>query len=89
VYEFTDKDTRAKFKRTKYGKKTNKMLYTVLMISLMIAIPYALIIILGIKVDEILLSAYRYCVIGALCAACYFDGKRDGAMEQFKKNNKN
>jgi len=89
MYEFTDKEIRSKFKRTKYGKKTNKMLYTSLVITLILALPYALITILNINIDENLISSLSYLLIVALCVVCYFDGKRDGAIEQFKKNNKN
>lgn len=89
MYEFTDKEIRTKFKRTKYGKKTNKMLYTSLVITLLLALPYVLITILDINIDENLISSLSYLLIVALIVVCYFDGKRDGAIEQFKKNNKN
>lgn len=93
MYEFTKKEIRDKFKRTKYGKKVNKM-FT---ISIIIALIFCFIwgfangFIEGAeleltKVQESLLNGLTILTLIALTTGCYFDGKRDGAIEQFKRS---
>lgn len=96
MYEFTDKEIRKKFKKTQYGKKTNKLLYISLSIALVATVVCGLIIGFktGFNVDlkessEILLIALKALTFVTIIIACYFDGKRDGAIEQFKKTTKN
>lgn len=86
MYEFSKKELREKFKETEYGKKVNTWLY----ISFIIAIPFFLLFILSNfdvvtfskNTKEMIDSAFLIFAI----IACYFDGKRDGAIEQFKKS---
>lgn len=93
MYEFSKKEIRSKFKETEYGKKTNKWLYmslggvgAVVFSSLVIAL---MIFLKVIKIDEELFTAligiFNYFLFISLIIACYFDGKRDGAIEQFKQ----
>ena len=95
MFEFSNKDLRHEFNKTAYGKKTNKMLY----ISLIIAIIFFIIscimyFIIDLRHDFInefqglLLNVSYGLTIISFILACYFDGKRDGAIEQFKRDNK-
>ena len=95
MYEYSKKEARNKFKKTEYGKKTNKMLYISLIIALVFFIASCIVFflmgagseILSTKEDmwlNILFGATAISVI----IACYFDGKRDGAIEQFKRSMK-
>ena len=99
MYEFSSKEIRAKFKETEYGKKTNKLLYTFLTITLSILVlPFvfgflsgAEIINLSEKTIDLVLTIADGIFYVFLFITCYFDGKRDGAIEQFKRtfdNNK-
>lgn len=94
MYEFTKKEIRKKFKETEYGKKTNRWLYTSAIIALVVFIIGETLGILYftdvLKVEDncffnclgiILPVFFITCII-----ACYFDGKRDGAIEQFKRD---
>ena len=94
MYEFTNKEIRKQFKETDYGKKTNRWLYTTAVIALLIFIIGEIIAILYftkvLKIDE---SCFYSCLSLILpvffissIIACYFDGKRDGAIEQFKRD---
>lgn len=94
MYEFTKKEIRKQFKETEYGKKTNRWLYTSAILALLVFIVGEIISILyftkTIKLDdecfysclEIILPIFFITSI----IACYFDGKRDGAIEQFKRD---
>lgn len=84
MYEFTDKEIRKKFKETAYGKKTNKMLYISLPFGIAALVFYILITINVIKLDEATLRLAFAIIYVAVIIMCYFDGKRDGAIEQFK-----
>ena len=97
MYEFTKKEIRKQFKETEYGKKTNRWLYTTAVIALVILISGEALSILYVtnvlKIDE---SCFLTCLSIIIPAfflssiiACYFDGKRDGAIEQFKRDLKN
>lgn len=95
MYEFSNKEARNKFKKTEYGKKTNKMLYISLGISLVLFISSCVAFILvgcGNKVlsatEDMLLNILFIITSIAVIISCYFDGKRDGAIEQFKIDNK-
>ena len=95
MYEFSDKEIRAKFKKTEYGKKTNKMLYISLAVSLVLFIASCVAFFLMGAGKELLTTTqdmWLNILFGitaiAVIIACYFDGKRDGAIEQFKKENK-
>ena len=94
MYEFTKKEIRKQFKETEYGKKTNRWLYITAVIALVILIFGEVLSILYItnilKIDE---NCFLTCIsiiipVFFLTAiiACYFDGKRDGAIEQFKRD---
>ena len=86
MYEFTDKETRSKFKKTKYGKKTNKMFYIALPFGIIALIIYLLITTNVIKLDELMYRFIFSLVFIAVVIMCYFDGKRDGAIEMFKND---
>lgn len=92
MYEFTKKEIRNKFKKTKYGKKVNKM-FTVSII-----IVFIFCFILGFsagfihgaelelnKMQENLLNVFSSFTFASIIIGVYFDGKRDGAIEQFKR----
>lgn len=92
MYELTDKKIRTKFKKTKYGKKTNEMLYKSL-IFVFSMIVVSLLTILFYYIDLISNCVFMILVPIISClffisiiTACYFDGKRDGAIEQYKKD---
>ena len=85
MYEFTDKETRKRFKETEYGKKTNKMFYAALPFGMIALVFYILIITNIIKIDEMTLRMVIGLIYIAIIIMCYFDGKRDGAIEQFKR----
>jgi flagellar basal body-associated protein FliL len=91
MYEFSEKEVRIKFKKTEYGKKTNKMLYISLIIALVFFIASCIAFFLMGAGSEILSTTedmWLNILFGltaiAVIIACYFDGKRDGAIEQFK-----
>ena len=84
MYEFTDKKIREKFKKTKYGKQVNKYLYISLGCLLIVILAIIICAILKTPIKDIaaLLSLPLFISIVFMC---YFDGKRDGAIEQFKR----
>lgn len=94
MYEFTKKEIRKQFKETEYGKKTNRWLYTSAIIALSIFIIGEIVSILYftnvIKLDEKIFYGCLKIVLPiffiSCITACYFDGKRDGAIEQFKRD---
>ena len=94
MYEFTKKEIRKQFRETEYGKKTNRWLYTTAIITLLVLIIGETIGILYFtKVLKIEESCFFNCLgiimpvfFIACVTACYFDGKRDGAIEQFKRD---
>lgn len=93
MYEFSDKEFRNKFKKTEYGKKTNKMLYISLIVAFILFIASCVVFFLMGAGSEILTTTedmWLNILFGitsiAVIIACYFDGKRDGAIEQFKKS---
>ena len=97
MYEFTKKEIRKQFRETEYGKKTNIWLYTTAIIALLVLIiGETLGILYFTKVLKIEESCFYSC-LGIIIPvffitsiiACYFDGKRDGAIEQFKRDLKN
>lgn len=94
MYEFTKKEIRNQFKETEYGKKTNRWLYTSAILALLVFIVGEIFSILyftnTLKLEE---SCFFTCISIILpvffitsIIACYFDGKRDGAIEQFKRD---
>ena len=85
MYEFTDKETRKKFKETEYGKKTNKLLYISAPFGIIALIFYILITTKVIELGDSMLSFAFGLIFIAVIIMCYFDGKRDGAIEQFKR----
>ena len=95
MYEFSDKKVREKFKKTEYGKKRNKKLYISIVIAFILFVISCCSFfimsaggkILNITQDLILNIIYGITAI-AIIIACYFDGKRDVATEQFKIDNK-
>ncbi len=95
MYEFSDKEARTKFKKTEYGRKTNKMLYISLVIAVVLFIASCIIYFVVAfdnkfltDIESILLNILFGITAIAVILACYFDGKRDGAIEQFKRGNK-
>lgn len=92
MYEFTDKEIRKKFKTTAYGKKVSKFLYISLPFEIIACIVMILTYtgVISFK-DSELNSLFSFLItwIFFLTAiiACYFDGKRDGAIEQYKIDN--
>ena len=95
MYEFSDKEARAKFKKTGYGKKTNKMLYISLVVAGVLFIVSCIVFFLmgaGSKIltttEDMLLNILFGITAISVIIACYFDGKRDGAIEQFKRGKK-
>ena len=90
MYEFSSEEVRRKFKETEYGRKTNKWLYISLSIALFFIVLEIVLYFLGkegIVNLNIYLERCLYCLFSIfLLTACYFDGKRDGAIEQFKRS---
>ncbi len=97
MYEFTKKEIRKQFKETEYGKKTNRWLYLTAIIALLvftIGITFCTLYFLDtLNISD---ACFYECIgiispIIFICSviACYFDGKRDGAIEQFKRDLKN
>lgn len=91
MYEFSGKEIRKKFKKTKYGKKTNKMIYISLGVSLVLFVISCVVFFLMGSGDELLTNtedAWLNILFGitsiSVIISCYFDGKRDGAIEQYK-----
>lgn len=86
TYEFSKKEVRSKFKETEYGKKVNTWLY----ISEAIALPFFLLFILSncgvISCSQNTSEMINYAFLLFAMVVCYFDGKRDGAIEQFKRS---
>ena len=74
-----------KFKETEYGKKTNKMLYISAPFGIIALIFYVLITTKVIELGDSMLSFAFGLIFIAVIIMCYFDGKRDGAIEQFKR----
>ena len=94
MYEFSKKEIRNKFKETEYGKSTNKWLYISLgcvgglfLIALVIVF---LVLFKVISMDSetlpIIAGVFSYLIFISFIISCYFDGKRDGAIEQFKRS---
>ncbi len=95
MYEFSNKEIRAKFKKTEYGKKVNKMLYISLSVALVLFIVSCVVYFVMGAGDELLTTTqdmWLNILFGittiAVIISCYLDGKRDGAIEQFKRTNK-
>lgn len=94
MYEFSSKEIRNQFKQTEYGKKTNKLLYTFLTITisyLVLSFVFgflcgAEVINLSEETIDLILTIADGLFYIVLLSTCYFDGKRDGAIEQFKRN---
>ena len=87
MYEFTDKKTREKFKKTAYGEKIGKSFGTAVGICAMFLLLLMAVTLLheqGILNDD-LLALVKFPAFISAIFAIYFDGKRDGAIEQFKK----
>lgn len=93
MYEFSEKEVRTKFKKTEYGKKTNKILYVSIIIAIVLFTASCVVFFLvGDKIlsttEDIWVNILFGTTAIAVIIACYFDGKRDGAIEQFKRSNK-
>ena len=89
MYEFSDKEIRKNFKSTEYGKKTNIWLYLFLGIALFFVVLEILLYFLSQNEEFVLDQTLKIYLDGltaiSVVTACYFDGKRDGAIEQFKR----
>ena len=89
MYEFSSKEDRENFKKTEYGKKTNIWLIISVAVFVPIIIFTIFLIFAGTdKISPRALTAIQILTIFSLSAVGYFDGKRDGAIEQFKRSNK-
>ena len=94
MYEFTKKEIRKQFKETEYGKKTNRWLYTTAVIALLIFIIGEIVSILYftkvLKIEENCFYSCLSLILPIFFISCitawYFDGKRDGAIEQYKRD---
>ena len=101
MYEFTDKKVRQEFKKTKYGKTVSIYIlisYIIFCVTLFISVLAT--ILLKQNFFEILYSirnmskmnipqllcylSYLFCLL-SITLLLYFDGKRDGAIEQYKR----
>lgn len=91
MYEFSEKEIRTKFKETEYGKKLNKMLLISAIVSgvLFLGSCVAFFLmgagreLLTVKEDMLLNILFGITAISVIIS-CYFDGKRDGAIAQYK-----
>ena len=91
MYEFSSKEVRIKFKKTEYGKKLNKMLLICVIVSGILFVGSCIAFflmgagdkLLSTKEDMILNILFGLTAISVIIT-CYFDGKRDGAIEQYK-----
>ena len=85
MFEFSDKSTKNKFNKTDYGKKVSKLLYMSVISSLILII----VCFISFFIMSSELSIIKILLLGCTCISiiisCYFDGKRDGAIEQFKR----
>ena len=93
MYEFTDKKIKEEFKKTEYGKKTNKIFWISVIIYIFVFLTtlffLAMYFIKNIEnVDYGKVIEMSFPFIITMIIACYFDGNRDGAIEQFKRNMK-
>lgn len=95
MYEFSNKELRNKFKKTEYGKKTNIMLCISAIIALVLFITSVVVFFLvgaGNKILTTTQDMWLNILFGlttiSIITACYFDGKRDGAIEQYKLTKK-
>jgi len=89
MFEFSDKSTKNEFNKTDYGKKVSKLLYMSVISSLILII----VCFISFFIMSSELSIIKILLLGftsvSIILSCYFDGKRDGAFEQFKRiNNK-
>ena len=96
MYEYIDKKTRDKFKKTKLGRKYNLYLLCSGSISIIFFLSLFIIdIIFGGDIDsfsEFQWGCYVFnglIFIVSLLISCYFDGKRDGAIAQYALKEKN
>ncbi len=92
MYEFGNKEDKKRFLKTKYGKKVNKMFRIAVIVSIVNILLVIVAYVVSLKnMIDTSSSEYNLLFNIALCIgsvsiviACYFDGKRDGAFEQFK-----
>ena len=92
MFEKIDRETREKFKKTEHGKKINKVLYISLILSAFLLITCCIAFfsvgagnkIISPSTDFWLNTLFVITSI-SIILTCYFDGKRDGALEQFKR----
>lgn len=92
MFEKVDKEIREKFKKTDYGKKVNKMLFISFIVAAVLFLTSCIVFfsvgagnrILSTTTDFLLNILFGITVV-AVILTCYFDGKRDGAIEQFKR----
>ena len=88
MYEISDKKLRDEFKKTEYGRKTNIWLYFTLPLGV-IALVFLILTSFGVVTftQEQLDIIYPLGIV-FVSLSCYFDGKRDGAFEQFRRSKK-
>lgn len=90
MYEFSSKKDREEFKKTSYGKKTNLWL----ILAIAISVPILLLIfaiLFFVDISELstgFLKVIQILIMVSIAIIGYFDGKRDGAIEQFKSSKK-
>ena len=88
MYEFSKSEIRKEFKKTEYGNKVNKWLYISIIIAAALLVFEITLFFLNksnvMRLDEDIKNIIDYIFALSIIFACYFDGKRDGAIEQFK-----
>lgn len=83
MYEFTKKETRNKFNRTKLGKQINKFFYSTLILFIISVVCMIFIHIKFVDNDDLRILSQIITFI-FLTLLVYLDGKRDGAISQYK-----
>lgn len=91
MYEFTDKKIREKFKKTVYGKKVNDMLLkslitmTSIIVVGLLCFLFHIIELISTDIFVPTIALLSFLLFMSIITVCYFDGKRDGAIEQYKR----
>ena len=90
-----EKDAGEKFKKSEYGKKINKTLHISLIISAVLFTSSIVVFILvgaGSELltarEDMLLNILFVLTAITVIITCYFGGKRDGALGQYKESKK-
>lgn len=91
MYEFSNSEIKFKLKKTEYGKKVSKMLFVSVTISVVLFLISIILFVCISKGDKnlsitknIFLNILFSITVMSMIVSCYFDGKRDGAIQQYK-----